>query len=304
MIFTRFARPGCVLACALLLSAAAVRPALAAPAPEWPFFVMDNCYRDTPAHKAGAFLASCGVAAYADRIANVADVRPVMKSHGLDVRGVYTVLDFSHDKPSLTPELRGRIDALANSGATLWVTVNKVDLASGRIRPSDTTADAFAFGRLREIIVHARERGVATVLYPHAGFWLARLDDCLRMSDRLEGLAVGVTFNLCHWLKVEGDVDPEPTLRRALPRLRLVTINGADGGDTRKMDWTRLIQTLDQGSYDVAGLLRTLRRIGYRGPIGLQGYGLKGDPLDNTRRSIEAWKRLTARLDDASKVSP
>jgi hypothetical protein len=33
-----------------------------------------------------------------------------------------------------------------------------------------------------------------------------------------------VTFNLCHWLKVEGaERDPVPVLRAALPRLMFVT---------------------------------------------------------------------------------
>ena len=45
---------------------------------------------------------------------------------------------------------------------------------------------------------------------------------------------VGATFNLCHWLKVEGDIDPTSMLKAAMPRLMFVSINGADGGDTAR----------------------------------------------------------------------
>ena len=79
-----------------------------------------------------------------------------------------------------------------------------------------------------------------------------------------------------------------------MPRLFFVSINGADGGDTRKLDWKQLIQTLDRGSYKVGDLLQTLRRLGYAGPIGLQAYGIGGEPRDNLTRSLEAWKRLSA----------
>jgi hypothetical protein len=54
-----------------------------------------------------------------------------------------------------------------------------------------------------------------------------------------------------------------------------------------------LIQTLDHGSYDVGVVLGTLKKIGFEGPIGLQGYGLGGDRTENLARSMEAWRRLS-----------
>jgi sugar phosphate isomerase/epimerase len=103
---------------------------------------------------------------------------------------------------------------------------------------------------------------------------------------------VGVTFNLCHWLKQDGPSDLESRLKLALPRLMLVTINGADpeGG------WDRIIQTLDRGSYDVCDFLKTLRRVGYRGPIGLQCYAIAGNKRDNLARSMKTWQEYCRRL--------
>ena len=77
-------------------------------------------------------------------------------------------------------------------------------------------------------------------------------------------------------------------------RLHVVTINGADKGETKEMSWNRLIQNLDVGTYDVGALLRGLHRIGYRGPVGLQGYGIGGDVAENLRRSMDAWVKMCA----------
>ena len=77
---------------------------------------------------------------------------------------------------------------------------------------------------------------------------------------------LGVCFNLCHFLILEDGKDLERRLTAAAPHLLSVNINGADGGDTTKMGWKRLIQTLDRGSFDVGRVLRTLERLALRRP--------------------------------------
>ncbi len=66
------------------------------------------------------------------------------------------------------------------------------------------------------------------------------------------------------------------------------------GADPNARDWDGLIQPLDQGSYDVKALVRTLVANGYRGPIGLQCYGIKGDPAVFLKRSMASWQRIAA----------
>ena len=72
-----------------------------------------------------------------------------------------------------------------------------------------------------------------------------------------------------------------------------MTINGADSG-IGKPDWGRLIQTLDEGTYDVTIVLRALKQLRFQGPIGLQGYGVGGDRRENLERSMQAWRALSA----------
>jgi hypothetical protein len=83
-----------------------------------------------------------------------------------------------------------------------------------------------------------------------------------------------------------------------MPRLYGVTINGAD---RQGRDWDALIQRLGRGDYDVTGLVRTIIGAGYRGPFGIQCYGLKGDPGIYLKQSMAAWRVLSL---SAAEVSP
>ena len=84
----------------------------------------------------------------------------------------------------------------------------------------------------------------------------------------------------------------ERVVKKSMPHLMLVSINGADSGDTRAMGWDRLIQTLDRGTFDMGRLPRLLEAVGYAGPIGLQCYAIKGDLRENLGRSKKAWDEL------------
>jgi len=102
-------------------------------------------------------------------------------------------------------------------------------------------------------------------------------------------------FNLCHWLRVDKQRDYKLLLRQAMPRLWAVSLNGADEFDAAP-GWSHYIQPLDQGSFDVVELLRTLQELGYRGPIGLQCFGIGGDTREHLARSMAAWRRMSAAL--------
>lgn len=58
------------------------------------------------------------------------------------------------------------------------------------------------------------------------------------------------------------------------------------------MSWDRL-QPLDSGSYDLGGFMRQVRTVGYTGPVGFQGYNIKGEPREILARSIAAWRKFS-----------
>lgn len=155
------------------------------------------------------------------------------------------------------------------------------------------TAETPLVKSCRALADQAAAHGLRVAVYPHVGEWTARVGDATRLARVVNHPHFGVTFNLCHCLALGDDAEIPRLLEEARPVLFAVTVNGADAGVARP-DWGRLIQTLDQGSFDVAALLRRLRQLGYTGPVGLQGYGLRGDRRANLAASRAAWDRLAA----------
>ena len=200
---------------------------------------------------------------------------------GLKIFNLYVGAVVGPDGPTFDPKLPAAIEALRGREMALWLTVN------GKA----TDADAQAASVVTTIADLAAKAGVRVVLYPHAGFHIARVEDAVRVA-RLAGRPnVGVTFNLCHFLKVDDANHLKACLQEAMPLLEFVSINGADAGETNEMDWDRLIQPLGSGSFDVRSVVTLLDELGYAGPIGLQCYNVAGDPVDNLRRSLATWRK-------------
>jgi sugar phosphate isomerase/epimerase len=178
--------------------------------------------------------------------------------------------------------------AIRGHGTLIWL-----HLGGKGPKIKTLSAESPVVGELRALAGTAARNGLRIAIYPHIGDWTERFNDAVRVARLVDRKNFGVTFNLCHALAVGDEARIPTALEEAGPSLFAVTINGADAG-VKGPQWNRLIQTLDRGSYDVSVLLRTLKRLGFEGPIGLQGYGLGGDRRDNLARSINAWNRLVS----------
>ena len=258
---------------------------------ETPFFAMDTGISGTPAEVAGV-LNELGYMGLGGSPQDAGEMAETLKQNDLRLFNVYWVLKFDDRSPALSDSLRDCIDSLRGHDSALWIAVSEVRKDGQAAALSSADGDDIAVSKLREIAEYAATRDVSVSLYPHTNYWMQRFEDAIRLADKLDRNDVGITFNLCHWLKVEGERDPSELLARSVPRLSFVTLNGADRGDTRSMSWARLIQPLGSGSYDVGQLVETLHAIDYKGPIGLQAYGIKGDQRENLRRSMDAWKAM------------
>ena len=196
--------------------------------------------------------------------------------------------------PGKTPYDANRFKAVCNAiqgrGVQFCLLLNGMP-------PSDPNVDPRAVDILRAMSDQARSSGAQLLLYPHQSSWIERIEDSIRVADKVDRPSVGVMFNLCHWLRVDSSRDYKPLLKQAMPRLWAVSINGADEFD-EKPGWDRYIQPLGQGSFDVGKLLRTLKELGYKGPIGLQCYGIGGDAREHLARSMTAWQELSKNLKD------
>ena len=257
------------------------------------FYAMDTNFTDgkvrTPQETA-TLLKELGFSGYGIvGTANIPQWLSALDKEGLKFYSIYVGVDI--DSGKIDPAILQAIEQLRGRPTMLWV-----NMASKKFKPSEIAGDAVAVPLLRDLADKAFDAGLKVALYPHTGNWLETVQDAVRLSEKVNRRNLGATFNLCHWLKVSGDQNLEEILTAARPYLLQVSINGADSGDTQQMNWDRLIQPLDVGSFDVSQVLGALRRIRYTGPIGLQGYGIKGDTPAHLKRSITAWEQIWSKL--------
>ncbi len=214
-------------------------------------------------------------------------VVPLLRAHNLKLYAVYSWASVTQNAAEIDPGIAEHLPALDHS-TLIWLPLTSKDY-----QPSDPAGDDKAVTAVRQAADLTAKYGGSVSLYPHFGNLMQRVEDAVRIAKKCDRPNVGVTFNLCHWLRTDGPNNMSQVLALARPYLSLVTINGADSDGK---DWHQLIQPLDQGTFPVAALLQELRRLNYRGPIGLQGYDVANsfeiDPAENLRRSMAAWKKL------------
>ncbi len=219
----------------------------------------------------------------------ILELRDALKEKGLSLFADYMQIDIDKPEPYL-PDWKTVIPQLKGTGIILWVHIH-----SAVYQPSDEAADPKVVAILQELADYCKPFGVKVAIYHHVGFLAQKAEDSFRLAQKTNRENVGSVFNLCHFLKTDSEENLEKVISLTLPKLMAVSISGADGGDTKNMDWDRLIQPLGKGTFDVFRLVEFLVDKGFTGPIGLQCYALKGAPEQYLPQSSEAWKSFKAR---------
>jgi sugar phosphate isomerase/epimerase len=286
--------------CGVALSAVLVAAAGAQPSNE--FFAMDTAMvkkLGTPLERSDIeTLAALGYRGVAPIAADPAawqrlteTLIPLLDANKLKLYAVYSSARVDRGTFEIDPGIQQNLTALKGRETIVWLPVTSKDF-----KASDPAADSMAVAAVREVADAAAKFGLSVALYPHFGNLIERVEDAVRIAEKTGRQNVGVTFNLCHWLRTDDPDSMARVLKLALPRLSLVTINGADRNGK---DWGQLIQPLDRGDFDIGALLAELKRLGYRGPIGLQGYDVANhlgmEPGENLRRSMAAWRNAAWR---------
>jgi len=215
---------------------------------------------------------------------------PELKQRDLKLYSLYLPINLDTDQPY--PE--GLENFLKNHQGDihyLWFHIH-----SQMHDRSDSAGDQKCVEVLRELSDLVKPYDVKIGIYHHVGFWAERFSDGVRVSRKVDRENVGAVFNLCHYLRKDGADNLEQELAAAFPHVMLVSINGADDGETTNMGWDRLIQPLDQGTFDIKRVLKVLKDKQYSGPIGLQGYGIKQKPEEFFPRSVHAYREALESL--------
>ncbi len=248
--------------------------------PNNPFFAMDTATGGGTPDAQAEMLKELGYAGMSCGLDHdISALLTALDERQLKLFAVYAGVNLGPDGPSYPAKLSQVIARLKGRETIVWLTVTG----------NAPEAEAQAVKAVREMADLAEAAGLRVALYPHAGFYMARLSHAVRLAKKVDRTNVGVTFNLCHWLK-EGRPDAMiEDIRAAAPHLFVATVNGAD---RRGTTWEQLIQPLGRGDFDVAALLKALREAGFRGPVGFQGYGIGGNARETLRRTITAWNTL------------
>jgi len=220
---------------------------------------------------------------------NIPERLKTLDAAGLKMFQITMTVDIAPGKQAYDPKFKEVMPFLKGRGVQFVLLMNG-------LKPSDPAGDARAVEIIREMASLARDSGAQILLYPHSYMWLERIEDAVRVADKVDRPNVGVMFNLCHYLRVNKDRNYKPLLVQAMPRLWAVSISGADEFDDQP-GWAHYIQPLGRGSFDMLAFLKTLRQLGYTGPIGLQCYGIGGDVRDTLAESMKAWRSYSARMD-------
>ncbi len=249
----------------------------------WPLFAFDNGLggiQDPP-----KLLKELGYAGMGASGLGIGGLIKQYQEAGLKVFSTYVGCHLDQT-PAYDPKLKEALREWKGTGVILWLTV-----LGGKYGQDDAKAAAV----VGEIADLAAGSGLRVALYPHTGFYVATTADALRVVKKADRKNLGATINLCHELMTDQGGKLDATIRQSAPHLFLVSINGADSKQPGT-GWDRLIQPLGRGNFDVCGFLKKLKAAGYRGPIGLQCYAVKGDPAANLKQSIRAWREYCARL--------
>lgn len=258
------------------------------------FFVMDTATRDAehPSPLSQVKLAKeIGFSGISwTGLDQISELKEALQSEGIKLYAIYVWGNVEPEGFQLQPGLETAVEILSGYLEYIWLTINS---KSWNVPNEESNAKAIEL--VKSLADFANKFGVKVALYPHAGSWLERVDHAYQLAQDCGRENVGVSFNLCHWLKVEGaDANLELAIRKVATKLFVVTLNGAEPPG----DWDKLILPLDRGNYDIRPLLKTLKSIGFTGPVGLQGYGIQEPAKEHLPRSMSAWREILRSIAD------
>jgi sugar phosphate isomerase/epimerase len=254
-----------------------------------PFFAMDTSYRRPGLTREQQLdlVKQLGFSGVSEDIRAADQTKTQLaeiESRGLKLFAVYAPAKATSDGNVTVPgDLAAVMEALKGHGAIVWLHIGGKGPAFDAL-----TGNEPIITKLRELSDTAKADGLQIAIYPHFGEYTAHLGDAIRLAKIVNHDSFGVTFNLCHNL-ANGDEKQIPDLiATAGSKLFIATINGADTG-VKGADWSKLIQPLGSGSYDTKIVLKALDEIHFAGPIGFQGYGIKGEPRAILEPTMKAW---------------
>ena len=136
----------------------------------------------------------------------VAERLKTLDAAGLTLYQITMSVDVAPGKPPYDARFKDVLRLVKGRNVQFLLLVNGA-------KPSDPSVDPRAVQILREMSDLAEESGSQLLLYPHISSWVERIEDAVRVAEKVHRPNVGVMFNLCHWLRVDKQRDYKPLLQ-------------------------------------------------------------------------------------------
>jgi sugar phosphate isomerase/epimerase len=251
------------------------------------FFVFDNGLTDLKsAGEQAALLQKLGYDGICTRPQHASEeLLNAMDRHGIRITATFVSLPVTGGGQDVPEDVRVHIRRIKDRKPLVWLAIQ-----------NPNASDDATVSLIRKVCDLSAENGLEVVLYPHVKFKIDTGTACERFRKLADRPNLGTSFSLCHFLCQDDEAGLEADLKALAPHLKLIQISGADTIPPGKPNWTRLIQPLGQGSFDMTRVMRALDTIGYKVPVNLQCYQIKQPASQHLATSMEAWRKLNAHI--------
>lgn len=214
-----------------------------------------------------------------------------VKKYGIDVAAIFIPVDLSHGTQS--PPAQRILNLLERLEGT--DTVELAIQSVGRYPRSAGAGDSVATEFLRQALSIAQHRGIQILLYPHYSYWMEQHNDAVRLCQQLNHPNLGIVFCGPHWY-ISGGRNLDRDLKAMAPYLKQANLAGLVK-DPHGWAGVARVQTIDEGELDNFVVLGALKRAGFEGRIGFQGWELGGDAYHNLDHSLRAFRDMEERVE-------
>lgn len=216
-------------------------------------------------------------------------LKVVSSEAGLPVAAVYLRIDLAEAKAVALAKARRVIDDLPD-GTDLELALTHGPDRSADDRLDSTDHDERAINFLHDLL---GSTDATVCLYPHVGYWVQKHATARRLAEAVDHDRLRLMFCAYHWYAVDEHDGLEALVESMAPKLHAVNLCGVEGVGRG----VAKVRPLGDGHLDNATLLGRLRRHGFDGRVGVQGYSLRGDVFTRLIEAKAALDELTSRVD-------
>jgi len=206
-----------------------------------------------------------------------------LQKHGIKLQGFWTPYPMDPSRPGHVATILELLKR-RKIQTELWTMLNPGKDFAGLPREKKVEA---ASASIADLASKAEAIRCKVGLYNHGG-WFGEPDNQIAIVQHVKMRNVGIVYNF-HHAHEQMDRFPE-LLRKMMPHLLAVNINGMKLG-------TKILPVGD-GDRELA-MLQTLKRSGYRGPVGILGHREELDAEESLTLNLNGLKKLLPSLGEA-----